>query len=233
MNALDGVISLFVAIGLLRQQLPRAARIHGIVSDGGKAPNVIPERAAARIWVRALEDAVLEDAAARVLRCAEGAATATGTRLEVIPDESASPPLRPNLALAAVYRRQLERLGLPESAHAPDESIGSSDITHVSRVVPTIHPNFPIGSRPGPAHPRVRGGGGGPGGEAGLLEGGPAPSLSASTSSPASPRPARRWRPRALARGREARARASGAASARSEPQASEVQVLRFRGVCP
>jgi amidohydrolase len=123
-NALDGVISLFVAIGLLRQQLPRAARIHGIVSDGGKAPNIIPERAAARIWVRALEDAVLEDAAARVVRCAEGAAAATGTRLEVIEDPSTSPALRPNLALAAVYRRQLEHLGLPESPHAPDESIG-------------------------------------------------------------------------------------------------------------
>jgi amidohydrolase len=177
-NALDGVIALFVAIGLLRQQLPRAARIHGIVSDGGKAPNVIPERAAARIWVRALEDAVLEDAAARLLRCAEGAATATGTRLEVIPDPSASPPLRPNLALAGVYRRQLERLGLPESPHAPDESIGSSDITHVSRVVPTIHPNFPIGSGL-PLHTReFAAAAAGPGGEAGLLEGARALALS-------------------------------------------------------
>ena len=51
----------------------------------------------------------------------------------------------PNLPLADVYRRQLARLGLPETDHAPDASIGSSDITHVSRVVPTIHPNFPIG----------------------------------------------------------------------------------------
>ena len=177
-NALDGVIALFVAIGLLRQQLPRAARIHGIVSDGGKAPNVIPERAAARVWVRALEDAVLEDAAARVLRCAEGAATATGTRLEVIPDESASPPLRPNLALAGVYRRQLERLGLPESAHAPDESIGSSDITHVSRVVPTIHPNFPIGSQLALHTREFAAAAAGPGGEAGLLEGARALALS-------------------------------------------------------
>ena len=53
-NALDGVIAFFVALGLLRQQLPRSVRVHGIVSDGGKAPNVIPERAAARVWVRAL-----------------------------------------------------------------------------------------------------------------------------------------------------------------------------------
>jgi len=52
--------------------------------------------------------------------------------------------MRPNLALAGVYRRQLERLGLAETSHAADASIGSSDITHVSQVVPTIHPNFPI-----------------------------------------------------------------------------------------
>jgi amidohydrolase len=169
-NALDGVIALFVAVGLLRQQLPRAARIHGIVSDGGKAPNVIPERAAARIWVRALDEAVLDDAAARLLACAEGAATATGTRLEVIRDESESPPLRANLALAAVYRRALARLGLPESPHAPDESIGSSDITHVSRVAPTIHPNFPIGSALALHTRPFAEAAAGPGGDAGLLE---------------------------------------------------------------
>jgi len=145
-NALDGVIALFVGIGLLRQQLPAGVRVHGIVSDGGKAPNVIPERAAARIWVRALDADVLAQSVARVLHCAEGAATSTGTRLEVQVDEGSSPPMRPNLALADTYRRQLARLGLEESAEGPGEAIGSSDITHVSRVVPTIHPNFPIGA---------------------------------------------------------------------------------------
>ena len=147
-NALDGVIALFVSIGLLRQQLPRSARVHGIVTDGGRAPNVIPERAAARVWVRALDDAVLDATTERVLACARGAAEATGTRLEASRGEAESPALRPNLALAGVYRRQLTRLGLAESGHAPDASIGSSDITHVSQVVPTIHPNFPI-HRPG------------------------------------------------------------------------------------
>jgi amidohydrolase len=145
-NALDAVIQLFVAVGLLRQQLPRGARIHGIVTDGGQAPNIIPERAAARFWVRALEDDVLEDTAERVLACARGAAAATGTRLEVQEGLGSSPPMRPNLALAGIYRHQLEFLGLPETAQGPGEAIGSSDITHVSRVVPTIHPNFPIGT---------------------------------------------------------------------------------------
>ena len=144
-NALDGVIALFVGLGLLRQQLPRGVRVHGIVSDGGKAPNIIPERAAARVWVRALDDAELAGAALRVVACAQGAAMSTGTTLEVSEEEGSSPPLLPNLVLAGVYRRQLERLGLPESGPGPGDAIGSSDITHVSRVVPTIHPNFPIG----------------------------------------------------------------------------------------
>jgi amidohydrolase len=144
-NALDGVIALFVAIGLLRQQLPRGVRVHGIVSEGGDAPNIIPERAAARFWVRALDESELADATDRVRACAEGAAAATGTRLEVNEAESSSPPMRANLALASVYRRQLESLGLAESDHAPDQAIGSSDITHIARVLPTIHPNFPIG----------------------------------------------------------------------------------------
>jgi amidohydrolase len=144
-NALDGVIAFFVALGLLRQQLPPSVRAHGIVSDGGRAPNVIPERAAARVWVRALEAKVLTAAAKCVVRCAEGAAAATGTRLEILVDESASPPMRVNLPLVDAYRRQLDALGLPQTPHASDEAIGSSDITHVSQVTPTIHPNFPIG----------------------------------------------------------------------------------------
>jgi amidohydrolase len=144
-NALDGVIALFVAIGLLRQQLPRGVRVHGVIHDGGKAPNVIPDRAAARVWVRTLDDAELVDAGERVLACAHGAAASTGTRLEVREEAGTSPPLLPNLALAGCYRRQLDALGLAEYGPGPDAAIGSSDITHVSRVVPTIHPNFPIG----------------------------------------------------------------------------------------
>lgn len=144
-NALDAVIALFVGIGLLRQQLPSAVRVHGVIREGGQAPNVIPERARAEVWVRALDRGVLDDAAARVLSCAEGAAAATGARLETTELESSSPPMRPNPVLAGAYREALVYLGLAETTHAPDEAIGSSDITHVSQVVPTIHPNFPIG----------------------------------------------------------------------------------------
>jgi amidohydrolase len=170
-NALDAVIATFVAVGLLRQQLPSAVRVHGIVTDGGRAPNIIPERAAARFWVRALDAGALDDAAARLLRCAEGAAAASGARLEVREEEGTSPPMRPNLALVELYRRQLAFLGLPETEHGAEERIGSSDITHVSQVVPTIHPNFPIGSEL-KLHTRAFAeAAASPAGEAGMLEG--------------------------------------------------------------
>lgn len=144
-NALDGVIALFVAIGLLRQQLTLDTRVHGIITDGGQAPNIIPERAAANIWIRGLNPDALDSAEARVLSCARGAAETSGTRLEIVPAMGCSPPMKANLPLASAYRRNLEYLGLAETNHGPGQSIGSSDITHISRVVPTIHPNFPIG----------------------------------------------------------------------------------------
>ncbi len=170
-NALDGVIACFVAIGLLRQQLPAGARVHGIVSDGGQAPNIIPERAAARVWVRALDQSVLDEVALRVEACARGAAIASGTQLEVQEAQGSSPAMRPNLPLTEIYRAQLQRLGLSETQDAPDANIGSSDITHVSRVVPTIHPNFPIG-RDLKLHTRLFAEAcASPAGEAGLLEG--------------------------------------------------------------
>jgi amidohydrolase len=176
-NALDGVVALFVGVGLLRQQLPRTVRLHGIVTDGGSAPNIIPERAAARFWVRALDPSTLDAAAERLLACARGAALQSGTRLEELPVEGCSPAMRPNLALAGAYRRQLDRLDLPETPHAPDAAIGSSDITHVSQVLPTIHPNFPIGDGLQLHTREFAEAAAGPRGEDGLLEAGRALAL--------------------------------------------------------
>lgn len=145
LNALDAVVACFGAVGLLRQQLPEGVRVHGVIREGGEAPNVIPERTRAEIWVRALDAAVLDEATQRVIACAEGAALSTGTRLACEELESSSPPLWPNLPLAECYRRELQALGLEETDHGPERAIGSSDVTHVSHAVPTIHPNFPIG----------------------------------------------------------------------------------------
>jgi amidohydrolase len=169
-NALDAVVGFYTAVGLLRQQLPHDVRVHVVIHEGGQAPNVIPERAAARVWVRALDDATLADASERVEACARGAAEATGAHLEIVEAGGTSPPMRANPALAACYRRQLERLGLAETDHEADAHIGSSDITHVARVVPTIHPNFPIGTHLQLHTREFEAAARSPAGEAGLLE---------------------------------------------------------------
>lgn len=144
-NALDGVIQTFNAISALRQQLRQDVRVHGIITEGGIAPNIIPERAAAHFYVRADDLPELERVKGRVIACAEGAATATGCRLDVEADPRVLAPLKVNRAFSALYSDQLAWLGLQESATAADKNKGSSDIGNVSQIVPTIHPHVPIG----------------------------------------------------------------------------------------
>ncbi len=143
-NALDAVLLLFQAIGMLRQQLKDTVRIHGIITDGGKAPNIIPERAQAYFYVRGENDRDLAEAVAKVMACAEGAAKSTGCRLEAQPGAYTLSAMAANPVIAASYRRALARLGLPESDAPTDKNRGSSDIGNVSRVVPTLQPNMPI-----------------------------------------------------------------------------------------
>jgi len=144
-NALDGVIQTFNGINALRQQLRQDVRVHGIITEGGVAPNIIPERAAAHFYVRADDLAELERAKERVVACAEGAALATGCRLQVDADPRIMAPLKVNRTFSALYSAQLAYLGLPESESQPDRNKGSSDIGNVSQIVPTIHPHVPIG----------------------------------------------------------------------------------------
>ena len=145
-NALDGVLLLFNGVSALRQQLPDTVRVHGIVTEGGRAPNIIPERAKAYFYVRAEAPSVLRDAVARVKACAAGAATASGCRLEVEEGPYLLSPMKVNPVLADSYRRALAALGLKESGAPTDRNRGSSDVGNVSQVVPTLQPNVPITS---------------------------------------------------------------------------------------
>ena len=144
-NALDAVLQTFNAINALRQQLRQDVRVHGIVTEGGIAPNIIPERAGAYFYVRADDLVELERVKGRVIACAEGAATATGCRLQVEDDPRVLAPLKVNRAFSALYSAQLAYLGLQESDAPADKNRGSSDIGNVSQIVPTIHPHVPIG----------------------------------------------------------------------------------------
>lgn len=144
-NALDGVIQTFNGINALRQHLRDDVRVHGIITDGGVAENVIPERAACAFYVRADDLAEVVRVKERVIACAQGAALATGCRLDVEENERVLAPLKVNRAFYALYSAQLDYLGLPESTAPADKNRGSSDIGNVSQVVPTIHPHVPIG----------------------------------------------------------------------------------------
>jgi amidohydrolase len=145
-NALDGVLLLFNGVSALRQQLPDTVRVHGIVTEGGRAPNIIPERAKAYFYVRGETLAEMHEAVARVKACAAGAATASRCRLEVEEGAYALSPMKVNPVLADAYRRALTLLELPESGAPTDRNRGSSDIGNVSQVVPTLQPNVPIAS---------------------------------------------------------------------------------------
>ncbi|MBI4560879.1 MAG: M20 family metallopeptidase [Candidatus Rokubacteria bacterium] len=138
-NALDAVIQTFNAISLLRQQLRPEVRIHGIITNGGAAPNIIPEAASATFYVRAASLEYMWQVYRRVLACAEGAARATGATLKVTQGEMIYEPLKRNQTLLDLFKANLERLGVKEEAPIPDR-LGSSDIGNVSQVIPAIQP---------------------------------------------------------------------------------------------
>ena len=138
-NALDAVIQTFNAVSMLRQQVRPECRIHGIITNGGAAPNIIPEFAAATFYVRAPRIDEMWTLHARVVACAEGAARATGCTLNVVDYENAYEPMKRNEAFLALWRANLTTLGVGESPEVKDR-LGSSDVGNVSQVIPTIQP---------------------------------------------------------------------------------------------
>ncbi len=154
LNALDAMIAAFVNIGLLRQQLRDSARVHGIITDGGQAVNVIPHRAAAKLLVRSEDDEYMDDELkAKVLACFQGAAEATGCKLtHRWGEESRYRSVRTNHALADAYRANVETLGREVIDQESNRSMGSTDLGNVSVLVPAIHPSIAIAPPDVPVH---------------------------------------------------------------------------------
>lgn len=142
-NALDAVIQLFNGINALRQQLKDDVRIHGIITHGGDAPNIIPEYAKARFYIRAATRAHLNEVKRRVKAVAEAAAIATGAKLNIIAFQNEVDNLLLNTSYDAVFKEVVEELG--ETVVDGDKGIGSTDAGNISQVVPTIHPYIKIG----------------------------------------------------------------------------------------
>jgi amidohydrolase len=138
-NALDAVIQTFNGINALRQHIKDGARIHGIITDGGEKPNIVPEHAAANFYVRALENDYRDELLEKLKNCAEGAALATGASLEFKIVGHAYKAMKPNRVIGDAFVRNLETLGEPLNPPPPDAGMGSTDMGDVSQVVPSIH----------------------------------------------------------------------------------------------
>jgi amidohydrolase len=143
-NALEAMLQSFAAINSLRQHIKDTARIHGIITDGGEAANIVPAHSAGTFIVRAEDDAYLDELKERVLNCFVGAATATGARLEYRWAKVRYTPLRNNLTLARLFRKNMQSLGRKVLLSNPTKGFGSTDMGNVSQLVPSIHPHFAI-----------------------------------------------------------------------------------------
>lgn len=143
-SALDAVIHTFVGINALRQFFTDDVRVHGIITDGGSATNIVPAYAEAKFLLRATTVNGLRLVREKVFAVAEGAAAMSGAKLEI--EQGLTYAERNNnLALAAGFQRNLALLGVEVFDPPAAGGIGSSDIGNVSQVTAAIHPYFRIG----------------------------------------------------------------------------------------
>ena len=143
-NALNACIETFNAINALRQHLPEDVRIHGIITDGGQAPNIVPERAEALFYVRTIEQDFLEELIAKVSDCARGAALSTGARVEIKEVGIRYDAQRTNEPLLTQMKTNMKELGLRLDKLPERGGLASSDFGNVTQVVPAAHPSIAI-----------------------------------------------------------------------------------------
>ncbi len=145
-NALDATIQTFQSINALRQHITDDARIHGIITHGGDAPNIVPDYSASLFYVRALDDDYCDELLEKVKNCARGASLATGARVEM-EMQGAYKSLRTNMPLAQTFKANLEALGWEFDDVDPAKGIGSTDMADVSHITAAIHPYLSIGPK--------------------------------------------------------------------------------------
>lgn len=150
-NALNAVIKLFTGIDALRQHVHMDARIHGIITHGGDAANVVPKYAAATFFVRAASRAYLEELVEKVRNVARGAALMTGCELTMTDGETCY-DMRPSYVLGRRYLENMREVGLDVSKNREGRGMHSTDFGNVSYVVPSVTGSFAISHDPIPGH---------------------------------------------------------------------------------
>ncbi len=155
-NALDAAVHAYTAIAALRQHTLDSDRIHGIITHGGAAPNIVPDHTAMSWYVRSATDARLDILAKQVTACFEGAALATGCTFKVIPTGYRYKDLRSDRLLARLYVENSGLAGrpMPYYADIDAQTSGSTDMGNVSHEVPAIHPMLSLDCDPAVNHQR-------------------------------------------------------------------------------
>ncbi|MDO5302853.1 MAG: amidohydrolase [Clostridia bacterium] len=139
-NALDGVLHLFSGINSLRQHVRSDARIHGIITHGGEAPNIVPDFAQCQISVRALDRKYMREVQEKVIRIAEGAALIPGAKMEYRHYENPYDDIRNNKELIACVQKNLTECGIKDFVPGYEYlTPGSSDLGNVSYICPTLY----------------------------------------------------------------------------------------------
>ncbi len=152
-NALDGMVAGYSAVAMLRQHLRQWQQVHGIITHGGDAANIVPERTAATYYLRAVDMADLDDLRTRVRAALEGAATATGTTVQIERVGHVYEPIDTNRGLADAFAAACELIGRPFTADPAGPSPGgSTDFGNVSQRVPGLHANLAVHSWPAVNH---------------------------------------------------------------------------------
>lgn len=150
-NALDAQIVLFSAINALRQQTKDGSRIHGIIKDGGKAANIIPDYTDSRFYARSPEKKYLLELLEKLEACAKGAALATGCQVKISEYEKGNDNTVRNLAFNDLLKEKME-IYLDEEVKDIELNSGSTDAGDISHEVPTLHGYFKIAEEGTPSH---------------------------------------------------------------------------------
>ena len=150
-NAADALTIAQTAVGLLRQHISPNARLHGIVTHGGDAPNVVPAHTTGKWYIREETLDKLAKLQPRVERCFEAGALATGCEYRIEPQSPPYSEMRDDLELRALYRQNAEDLGrtfLSLRGDVAQKLAGSTDMANISLAIPTIHPMLGLGCFP-------------------------------------------------------------------------------------